>query len=567
MELLSDFIIGLLPPLLILLVSVACLPANRSCVFGLSRNISLTVVICFLVAWIDYCFRWHWMSTPLLLGVGILIVAGRRQQLAANLRLTDLRAPLRAYALLTAYLFIHVAAIQFIYGGLWAGDWFEHYDRALFFLEYQPLNTIFLDVYTLTARPPLVNLLGAQWMSLSGDSFAISQLVILFFGSLVFFPLAALCEYFQGQRTDQRNYYLLALLLCVTPMFLGNILYPWTKMPCNALILQGLVCQLAARANKRPTDRVWAYGFMGMAFVAHYSAGPFIIAMVCAEAVDDLLHGRFREHLNHWITGGLVGAAAVFIWLGWSIYHFGVAGTFLTNSTVTSNEEGSLVAWLLKVGDNINATLVPVWLRTSVPVTFESLQNLTKCRDIAFCYYQQNWFFFVGPAIFAVWVALIWKQHREWHHLAYWTVYGLIGFVLGIAVHSGPSVLGLSHICLQSLALVIIAFVATQFRDLGRLARWTVVVFGAVAWVTGVYYNTLAQAYVGPGDPAGFLTMPANELPITMMLSAMKITAFQYHLLSSYIQPSLTVFTLVNVLILTALIWLYLKRPAPKPAR
>jgi len=40
-------------------------------------------------------------------------------------------------------------------GGEWAGDWYEHYERARFFLERYPLGQKLISVYLLPARPPL----------------------------------------------------------------------------------------------------------------------------------------------------------------------------------------------------------------------------------------------------------------------------------------------------------------------------------------------------------------------------------------------------------------------------
>ena len=41
---------------------------------------------------------------------------------------------------------------------LW-GDWYEHYQRAMFFADHLPIDTKFIQRYWLPARPPLFNLI------------------------------------------------------------------------------------------------------------------------------------------------------------------------------------------------------------------------------------------------------------------------------------------------------------------------------------------------------------------------------------------------------------------------
>jgi hypothetical protein len=56
-------------------------------------------------------------------------------------------------------------------GGAWAGDWIEHYERTLFFLDHRPKDTVSIGAYLLPARPPLMNLVAAHCLAQVGRQY------------------------------------------------------------------------------------------------------------------------------------------------------------------------------------------------------------------------------------------------------------------------------------------------------------------------------------------------------------------------------------------------------------
>src|SRR6476660_9761579 len=75
----------------------------------------------------------------------------------------ETRASVCAFLALLGWLILLLLLVRNYSGANWSGDWFEHYERALFFSEHMPLDSKFLNgLYILPARPPMMNLLTAD---------------------------------------------------------------------------------------------------------------------------------------------------------------------------------------------------------------------------------------------------------------------------------------------------------------------------------------------------------------------------------------------------------------------
>ncbi len=80
----------------------------------------------------------------------------------------QVRQTIWGFGLLLAWNLLMLSLIRNYSGGLWSGDWYEHYQRSLFFAEYLPKETKFLEIYDLPARPPMMNILCARRIGAGG---------------------------------------------------------------------------------------------------------------------------------------------------------------------------------------------------------------------------------------------------------------------------------------------------------------------------------------------------------------------------------------------------------------
>jgi hypothetical protein len=98
------------------------------------------------------------------------------------------RRQLAAFAFLFLWGVALLSLVRHYSGGVWAGDWVEHYQRTLFFLDRPPRDTTFLGLYLLPARPPLMNLVAAHFLAQVGRGYDVFQIVFLFLDLLIVFP-------------------------------------------------------------------------------------------------------------------------------------------------------------------------------------------------------------------------------------------------------------------------------------------------------------------------------------------------------------------------------------------
>jgi len=120
---------------------------------------------------------------------GCAVLAWRcRRDLRQFLSLPEIRRLFLSFAALLVWTSAALAVVRNYSGADWLLDWFEHYHRTIFFVRHLPLNTIFLDRYTLPARPPLFNLVSSHFLAEWGSEFANYQVVAMLLNLTVFFP-------------------------------------------------------------------------------------------------------------------------------------------------------------------------------------------------------------------------------------------------------------------------------------------------------------------------------------------------------------------------------------------
>jgi hypothetical protein len=411
-------------------------------------------------------------------GVSAAVVAGAvgaRHSLGAFVRRAPVRTLLLQYAVFLAWLLVLSCVSRNFSGDGWAGDWEEHYQRALLFGGERPLDAPLVGGWSVAARPPLQNLVAAFLLQSVDSGFTAYQLGAVLLSSLVFFGAAALGYALQAPVVPTAPGHRLPLvaLLCLNPCVVQNATYTWTRSLTNFLVLQGLALLWMAVRDDEPSWRRWACLHLGLAAAAHYSAGPYAAALV---AFVFLWLVTRRLSLGAAAADMSLLAAPLVPWLAFCAYHFGVATTFLSNSTAMDTSARGLGENLGKMLGNVVSTWIPHVAR-GVPSLHDQADRLDYVRDSAFLVYQSTLPFMVGSigGLLALGLAArAVARARRARSLAVTLAVGAFAgtvFLLGIASVGEPERFGAGHICLQPLALAGVVFVAAQWSRLSALLK------------------------------------------------------------------------------------------------
>jgi hypothetical protein len=475
-------------------------PAEKLCASAL-LSLLFIYLFAFAVYTLDAPVAALW-ALPLLALAGPLL--GRRALIAAILD-PDARSLLTGQLLVAGWCVGWLFFIASYSGGGWAGDWFEHWERARFFLERSPLDTKFLGSYALPARPPLANLVTGAFLAVTQISYAHYQLVTALLNSLAFLPAALLARRFGGGR---RAMAVLAVLLMVSPSFVENATFAWTKLIAVAFVLGGLYFFLRTRdANPPRAAGPLCAAFLAAGILTHYSAAPFALLLAAAW----LLWQRPPWRTTVWLA--LLAAAVLATWFGWSLANYGPQTTLFSNSTVTSKDaqQGNQ---LLKIALNLRDTVVPHFLRSVDPALIAQRSPWGWWRDWFFQLYQVNLLFVFGSV---AWLAIIVELVRRWRARSsagvppaltprqagtpallgrgfwLWFIGGSI--LLGVAAHGARDSWGLAHICLQSIVVLGLAFLAARWSRLARGWRLALIAGATADLMLGIALQFGAQSY------------------------------------------------------------------------
>lgn len=352
-------------------------------------------------------------------------------------------------------------------GGGWSGDWQEHYDRVHFFLQHWPTNHQFIDMYPVPARPPLANLVIGGWLGLAGGKFFHFQIFSTLLATLVFFPLAGLV---QRLRPEPRAQSILLGLLMLSPIFMQNATFPWTKLPAAYFVV--LAADLLARQPVTP-PRCLTFALIALAaaLLTHYSAAVWIAALGIAWLVQR--RAQFSEPANRrsLLLGAALGSLLFMTWLGWSLSTYGAHVTFTANTSSGLAPAMTAMERLRSAVGNTYHTLVPAWLWEGLPPLLQQESLFARLRDRWFCLYQLNLPLAFGLGGVLVLGRLLLKHaSHDGGTTRFWWLVVLLTIVINTAVNPTPDSLGLTHIALQPLVLIGFAWLAANAHGLS--ARW-----------------------------------------------------------------------------------------------
>jgi hypothetical protein len=389
-------------------------------------------------------------------------------------------------------------------GGGWTGDWFGHWQRCQFFLKRPDVLILFNGFDPLPSRPPLVNVVVADWLAIAGNEFANYQIAMTAWSSLAFLPAALLAiraaRAVPGGSPGQAIT-ILTVLFLTSPMAVQNATFAWTKLPAAVFTLAAAEFFLAARpwdgVSIRRAPGILCGTCVAAALLAHYSAAPYAIVLAGAWLASGLRAGPRVPWLTATATAGLAGLLLLMTWFGWALAVYGPAGTFLSNTTATDRAP-TLALHAATVAGNIFDTVVPHFLRSLDRSLIQQSSPWGFVRDWWFECYQLNLLMIFGSVGWIVVLAACWKvllRLPAGHRAAWIAAVGAV-ILLGIGSHSGRDHWGVAHICLQPLVLAGLACVAGCWTAIAAPLRWLFGIGAAVDLVFGILLHYAVQGFI-----------------------------------------------------------------------
>lgn len=426
-----------------------------------------------------------------------------RRDLVDLFRVREIRTLFCAFAGLYLWTVSLLASVRNYSGGDWYGDWFEHYHRTLFFLNRLRIETLFLNLYLLPARPPLFNLVSAHFLAQAGQSFAVFQLTAMLLNLVVFF--AAYLFFRKLAPAGRASPLLLALLVACNPLIVQNATYPWTKLLAAFYTLVGVWFFWQSFSRSGALFRHLAFFSLSIGLLTHYSTGPYLLLIAVFYLLTAIIRKRFEWREIAPIAG--VNLLVLLTWFAWSFMEFGFRTTFLANISVDESSRLSISQNAQKVAANIRDTVIPHFLRSSQLSWFPSDNRWFSLREYFFWMYQENLLLALGIAGWLAAAMHLWRiAGRAWIRnkleLYAWTVLILGAIGLGIAVHGGRATGGLTNICLQPLVASGIALIAAGYAQMSRGFRGLLLAGMAFDVCVGILLHFFYQRQISPSTHA-----------------------------------------------------------------
>jgi hypothetical protein len=460
---------------------------------SLVAGAALSLIAAWAVAWAVFTsgspLPCYWLI-PALAGLGIAVGRRSAARLLADPAARDLAC---GQLILTGWCVAWLSFVKVHSGGLWTGDSFEHWERARFFVRQWPLDRLFIESYILPARPPLANVLTAAFMQMTAIDYAHFQVITTALCTLAFLPVGLLAGRFGGPSASR----VAVIILMVSPLFLQNATYPWTKLQAVFFILTGLYFFLRVRDRDAGsgTAAILCALCLGGAIVTHYSAGPYVVVMAAAWIA--LGFGRRWDggFVRLTLLSAGAGACVLAPWFLWSVAQYGVRGTFLANSTV--NMMGMTRNPVVTMALNVRDSLVPPQIRAWKGQIQRQSSPWGKLRDQFFLIYQLNPLLALGCV---GWLAVAREAYRAARAATrrdrvFWTAVLAGFFLVSFTTYADRDHYGIGHICLQSLVLLGLAFLASRWQVLGRAWRVALIAGWAADFLLGIALQFAVEDY------------------------------------------------------------------------
>jgi 4-amino-4-deoxy-L-arabinose transferase-like glycosyltransferase len=404
----------------------------------------------------DVSPQYLWLISAACLALGLLA----RRDMLRLFRCFRVRQALAGFSFLLVWTFLLLAGIRNYSGANWYGDWLEHFQRSLFFLHGFPATTPILFGYQLPARPPAMNELAAFFLAQTRDRFEVFQVIFAFLNLLMFLPCCLIMPSLVGAR--RTSILPLTALFAMNPVVIENVTYTWTKAFTAFYVILAICFYLAGLRKNDPVRITLAFLAVSMGFLAHYSAGPYLVFLTL-HCLFWKRPRRFRQLAITALACGLLLAT----WFAWSVAVYGIRVTFTSNTSVTYSQryQGNP---LRKVSANLVDSIVPFALRSRfAPESFTTQGSAASLRDAAFLFYQNNLVFSMGlvggPLVLYQLYGAFFRRPRSRHEASFWRLMIPFCVVLGIASTGERDRHGVAHLTLLPLEILGLSLLAASF--------------------------------------------------------------------------------------------------------
>jgi len=401
------------------------------------------------------------------------------------------RTSLAMCGLMLVSLFM-LAAIRHISGAGWTGDWLEHFQRTLVYVNHVSKDVPIFGGYRLASRPPLAHVIAAMLMGLGGERFEVYQLVFDFLGLLIFLPCALMLP--QISRPWKSGVMPLAGMFAMSPMVMVNATYPGTKPLAGLFVVLAMAFYL--RAWRKPDSGRMAMAFLAAAggVLAHYSALPYAVFL----GLHYLIAVFPRRH-NRWCELGILAgmtAAPLAAWFAWCFGSFGVQGT-LSAMANTSFAYGQTYqgSYLMKSLANLLDSIVPHVLRGAWLVQAWGQPNtLGYVRDNAFIVYQTSLIFTMGciGGPLAIWWLVRALRRRGGGKRTFWLALIPYSVAACFALVGERDHYGVAHITMYAMLAIGLTLAAGNFTR-SRAISLLIVAGCAVDFSLGVFLQARVE--------------------------------------------------------------------------
>ena len=449
----------------------------------LTACIAVSFILVYLSSFLVFAFRLPVASYGSILAICAAVSAWAWRDLVALLKSPEVKRLLLGLGLLAVWVVALLTLIRNYSGDNWYGDWLEHYQRSLYFLDHPDSPAALQGGYALAARPPLMNVVCACFMAVAGRDYPVYQLLAALLSLLIYLPVCLLARRFSAG--GRFHTWFVAAFLMLNPLVVQNVTYGWTKMLAAFYVLTGIHFYVQGWREKRSPSMFLAIACLSAGIVTHYSAGPYALFLA-----GHLLLVVLPSRKPDWRSLSAAVVASLVVLGSWFAYSVSAFGKGTVTSTTSYFEAAGFTAVqnLSKIAGNIFDTLVPSLLRGVEVQGFGPRLFWGPLRDAAFRLYQFNLVFGLGclGAILLV-LGLLGARKRtpvnDRAERTFWLLLAVCCLVVGIAVQGERYTLGLVHITLQPLVLIGLAFLAGRFGEWSAGLKW-------LAW-TGLLLDAL----------------------------------------------------------------------------
>jgi hypothetical protein len=390
------------------------------------------------------------------------------------------RSMLAAFSLLLAWNLLLQAGNIVYSWGFWYGDWFEHYERMLFFSFQGPLDTKFLEgLYTFPARPPMQNVCQAYVNTLAQTSlpnaFPAFQLSSTFLATLLSLPVFLLTRRMargpdmSGASGVPGAVWVTAAILASSWPFVVNALFTWTKGFTAFYVLLGLALYLRPPTFKRD---LLTFLCLGTAIVVHYSAALLLLPLLLWHAATFI---KRPAQIPKAVAAGIPG---VLLLLPWVLFvSLAMPGSLMSStSTADMAQKAGFAQGAAWAAQNALGSLIPFYGSSSWSAVVQNASDtrIENLRALFFMLTQHTWVLvigFIGILVTGLEAARAFKNKKLPPQGAFWLWLILSATIFTTIVHPTRPAFGLAHIALLPLIAMTAAWVAGAWPTYSKTVR------------------------------------------------------------------------------------------------